>query len=170
MSISLGRAPGLPYSSLVERVITSGLASRLFGADPARALALLRAAWPLAVGPELARRTEVIALEGQSLRIGVPDAGWWKGLLRMQGQILSRLREVAGDLAPRRLGFKDGLRVPPAEPPPIWTPPPVGPVPPALAAQAERIADPEIRARFLQSAARYLSRFPPPEDVSCAKP
>ncbi len=140
---------------------TSRLASQLFGADATRALALLRAAWPLAVGPELARRTEVLALEGGSLRIGVPDAGWRKGLLRMQGQILSRLREVAGDLAPRRLGFKDGLRTPVADPEPVPPSPPRRPVPAGLAAEAERIADPEVRARFLETAARYLSRSTP---------
>ena len=37
------------------------LVARLFGASPPRTLALLRATWPLAAGPELARRTEVLA-------------------------------------------------------------------------------------------------------------
>src|SRR5574341_1196686 len=37
------------------------LAARLFGTKPEHTLALLRAAWPSAVGDELARRTEVAA-------------------------------------------------------------------------------------------------------------
>ena len=135
----------------------SDLAAKLFGSDPARVLTLLRAAWPLAVGPELARRTEVIALEGSTLRIGVPDAGWRKGLLRMQREILARLHQVAGDLTPRRLGFKDGCAPRPAEPKP--TPPAAATTeaPPAVVAAAEQIEDAEIRARFLETAARYLA-------------
>src|SRR6185436_9490739 len=93
----------------MERISGRSLAARLFGASPARTLALLEAAWPLAVGPELARRTEVLGIEGGTLRIRVPDAGWRKVLHRMQPQILAHLREIAGDLAPRRMGFVDGM-------------------------------------------------------------
>jgi hypothetical protein len=135
----------------LERAAPMGLAARLFGSTPERTLALLRAAWPRVVGPELARRTEVIALEGDSLRIRVPDAGWRKGLLRMRREILGRLRELAGDLAPRRLGFTEGFPTGTAP-----TPPPS----PALSAEAARIRDPELRARFLETAGRYLARTP----------
>ena len=92
----------------MERISGRSLAARLFGASPARTLALLEAAWPLAVGPELARRTEVLGIEGTTLRVRVPDAGWRKVLHRMQPQILAHLREIAGDLAPRRMGFVEG--------------------------------------------------------------
>jgi len=92
----------------MERISGRSLAARLFGASPARTLALLEAAWPLAVGPELARRTEVLGIEGGTLRVRVPDAGWRKVLHRMQPQILAHLREIAGDLAPKRMGFVDG--------------------------------------------------------------
>jgi predicted nucleic acid-binding Zn ribbon protein len=113
----------------MDRISGRSLAARLFGASPARTLALLHAAWPLAVGPELARRTEVLGLEGGTLRLRVPDARWRKALHRMQPQILAQLRELAGDLAPRRMGFTEG-----------------------------QIADPEIRERFVAAAARYLAR------------
>src|SRR5688572_30900213 len=83
----------------MERISGRSLAARLFGASPARTLALIEAAWPLAVGPELARRTEVLGIEGGTLRVRVPDAGWRKVLHRMQPQILGHLREIAGDLA-----------------------------------------------------------------------
>ena len=92
----------------MERISGRSLAARLFGASPARTLALIEAAWPLAVGPELARRTEVLGIEGGTLRVRVPDAGWRKVLHRMQPQILAHLREIAGDLAPKRMGFVDG--------------------------------------------------------------
>ena len=99
----------------MERISGRSLAARLFGASPARTLALLEAAWPLAVGPELARRTEVLGIERGTLRVRVPDAGWRKVLHRMQPQILGHLREIAGDLAPRRMGFVEGgLRDTPA--------------------------------------------------------
>jgi len=149
----------------MERAAERDVAEQLFGATPERRLLLLRAAWPRAVGPELARRTEVVALEGNALRIRVPDAGWRKGLLRMRHEILGRLRRIAGGLAPRALGFVEARPAPipvPAEPSaPVPSEPP--PPAPALVAEAARIADPELRNRFLESAARYLGRFKPRE-------
>jgi hypothetical protein len=134
------------------------LARRLFGAVPARTLALMRAAWPRAVGPDLARRTEVVALEGTTLRIRVPDARWRKELHRMQPDILARLRAMTGELAPRRLGFMEGPvagetsgdrpRPPALEP---------DPAPAAVVAGAAAL-DPDLRAQFLEVAARYLDR------------
>jgi hypothetical protein len=137
------------------------LAARLFGARPEHRLALLRAAWPAAVGPELARRTEVVALDRGILRVKVPDARWQRSLLRMRGDILARLRSVAGGAAPWGLGFVAG-RVP--EPPAPVPPPPPVPTPPApesVLGAADAIPDPETRARFVASAARYLARFRP---------
>src|SRR5512143_1233596 len=84
------------------------LMARLFGASPPRTLALLRATWPLAAGPELARRTEVLAIEGDTLRVRVTDATWRKELLKVRGTLLGRLRRVAGPLAPARLAFCEG--------------------------------------------------------------
>src|SRR5262249_3379687 len=114
-------------------------------------------------GPDLARRTELLAIERDTLRLRVPDVRWRKVLHRMQHEILGRLRDVAGDLAPRRLGFTEGPAAAPepAEPaaPDAVTPAATPPEAPAAVAQAAiAIDDPELRARFLQSAARYLSR------------
>src|SRR5256885_797121 len=92
----------------MDRVSGLALAARLFGGSPERTLALLRASWPLAVGQELARRTEVIGVERGTLRVRVPDAGWRKALHRMQPQILRRLRQLTGELAPRRMGLLEG--------------------------------------------------------------
>jgi hypothetical protein len=144
----------------LQHPVTVSLARRLFGAVPARTLALVRAAWPHAVGPELASRTEVVTLEGSTLRIRVPDARWRKELHRMQREILARLRVTTGELAPRRLGFVEGPVAPGSTP----SPRPgaevrvVDPAPPALVAEAAAGLDPELRERFLEVAARYLDR------------
>jgi hypothetical protein len=146
----------------LQRPLTVGLARRLFGAVPARTLALVRAAWTRAVGTDLARRTEVVALEGTTLRIRVPDARWRKELHRMQPEILARLRETTGELAPRRLGFMEGPvatvanAAAAAEPARAEAPAPA-PLPASVVAGALAL-DPDLRARFLEVAARYLER------------
>jgi len=133
------------------------LAQKLFGASPGAKLALIRAFWPLAVGSDTARRTEVVALEGRTLRIRVPDARWRKVLHRMQREILARLFASIGDLAPTQLSFVEApvadLPPPPAVPELTLRPPS-----PGLVAGAATIVDPELRERFLSTAARYLSR------------
>jgi len=148
----------------MEHAGTRDVVQQLFGATPERRLALLRAAWPGAVGPELARRTEVITLDGDALRIRVPDATWRKGLLRMRRDILLRLHRVAGSLAPRQLGFVEGGGDGPpgrAEVRALLPAAPAATPSRALLAEAERILEPELRARFLETAARYLERFKP---------
>ena len=153
----------------LDRAPNIVMASRLFGTKGPSTLALLRAAWPHAVGHEVARRSELLSLEGRTLRVRVPDAGWRRVLHRMQPEILARLRHLAGDLAPARLGFSEaapsvgpgpaveGPREKPA--PARETHGPSAAAPASVAAEAEAIADPEIRAGFLNAAARYLSRL-----------
>jgi hypothetical protein len=146
----------------MDRPRDPDLAARLFGARPEHTLALLRAAWPVAVGPELAHRTEVVALDHGVLRVKVKDARWQRTLLRMRPDILSRLRDVAAGAAPRGLGFVVGALAAPPEP--KVAAPPAAPPAPASAAvvlAAAAIPDPEVRARFLAAAARYLARFAP---------
>ncbi len=143
----------------MQRPRNSELAARLFGARPEHTLALLRAAWPSAVGEELARRTQVVALDRGVLRVMVPDVRWQRSLLRVRGDILSRLRAVAGRASPRTLGFVTG---PVADPAPAAEPAAaVEPVelPASVSEAAASIPDPELRARFLEAARGYLSRF-----------
>lgn len=146
----------------LSRAATTGLAARLFRPGTPQSLALLRATWPLAVGPELARRTELLAIEGTTLRVRVPDARWRKVLHRMQREILAQLSELAGDaLTPRRMSFTEGPlaateAAPAAAVAPVAGPPPLAP--PSLVDGAQAIADPEIRDRFLRTAAGYLAR------------
>lgn len=145
----------------LEKPDHRGLVRRLFPPGSRQRLELVRAAWPLAVGPDLARRTEVLALEGRTLRVRVPDAGWRKVLHRMRGHILARMAAVAGEAAPDRLGFQEeplGTRQPQpaAAAPPVAEP--VAPPPPAVVHGADAIADPELRRAFIETAARYLAR------------
>jgi hypothetical protein len=139
-----------------------GLAARLFQAGPAR-LALLKSAWPHAVGSELARRTEVLALEGRTLRVRVPDAGWRKVLHRMQPQIVRRLRDITGELGPSRLGFSEGqvATAPEEKPVPSAADRGLAPLDAEVAAAAATITDAELREVFTAAAARYLSRVRP---------
>jgi hypothetical protein len=145
----------------MKPVASPGLGARLFAPGTPAATALLRAAWPLAVGADLGQRTEVTGIDNGTLRVRVPDARWRKVLHRMRREILARLRETAGPAAPYRLGFVEGPLsfVPPvsAEPAPPRTPPSP---PSSVVGAAEAIEDPARRARFLESAARYLDRFP----------
>jgi hypothetical protein len=144
----------------MDRARDPDLAARLFGARPEHTLALLRAAWPVAVGPDLARRTEVVALDRGILRVKVPDARWQRTLQRMRGPILSRLRGVAGGAAPRGLGFVDGpMRVAPETAPPPPSPAESPPPPRTVLEAAGAIPDSDLRARYLATAARYLARY-----------
>ena len=146
----------------MDRARDPGLAARLFGDDPARGLALMRAAWPTVVGPELARRTEVVAFDSGVLRVSVPDETWRQGLARMRRDLLGRLHGIAGAAAPRSLGFVVEPRPtgPAAAPEAAGAEAARAPEPPvSLVEAAEAIPDSALRARFLEAAARYLARF-----------
>ncbi len=146
----------------MDRARDPDFAQRLFGAKPEHRLALMRAAWPAAVGADIARRAEVVAIDRNVLRIKVPDPRWQRTLLRMRGDILSRLRAVAGDAAPRGLGFVVGPVSEAPEPSPAL---PAAaavvprPLPAGVAEAAEGIADRELRVLFLDAASLYFARF-----------
>lgn len=141
----------------LQQASARGLVNRLFGSGPAPRLALIRAFWPAAVGADVARRTEIVALEGRCLRVRVPDARWRKVLHRMQREIVSRLWSAIGELAPSQLSFVEEPVAERPVAPPVPERPAAAP-PEALVASAAAIADPELRARFLSTAARYLDR------------
>lgn len=144
----------------MKRTSPNDRAAHLFGASPGRRLMLLKAAWVAAVGSDLARRSEVVALDGDLLRIRVPDGTWRRSLWRMRKDLLARLRKIAGSAAPRTLGFSEGQVTaslePEAPPPP---PSVIAPLPAIVAEAAEQIEDAEIRERFREAAGRYFGRF-----------
>ena len=154
----------LPYARrmALTRAGATDTAARLFGGAPERVRALLGAAWPLAVGPELSRRTEVLGVERGTLRIRVPDARWRTVLHGMQPEILRRLREIAGSLAPWRIGYVEGGMKDAGPLPAAEASLPLVDLPSAVAAPAAAISDEEIRVRFVATAAKYLGRQRPP--------
>jgi hypothetical protein len=131
----------------------------LFGRSAQSRLSLLRALWPRIVGTDLASRTALLELRGDTLCVRVGDARWMKVLHGMRRTILSRLAEAAGGLAPRRLGFLEGHPPPPLEASPevpaVDQPDPPSP---ALRGAAAAIPDAELRELFVQTARRYLGR------------
>jgi hypothetical protein len=139
-------------------------AAGLFGSTVTARVALLRALWPLAVGRDIAQRSDVVAMAADVMHVRVADARWRQVLFRMRREILFKLRQAAGDLAPRRLGFLEGVaRARPAPPTPVPAPDPFlerapAPLPAAVAAAARAIDDPVLRERFEQAATRYLER------------
>jgi len=146
---------------MLRKAISSETAAELFGAE--RTLLLLRATWPLAVGPRLAERTEVVAVEGRTLIVRIPDGRWRKILHRLRREILQALRQAAGPRAPHALGFVEAKAA--AAPGPVAAADvarPVrvaeGAVPSGSVSGAESIADPEIRSLFEGAASRYLAR------------
>jgi hypothetical protein len=147
----------------MQRAVSPSLAARLFGGDPAQRLALLRALWPQAVGPELARRSEVIGLEKGTLRVRVADARWRKEIHRMRADVLKHLRRLAGELTPYRMGLQEGLLSSPqdAARPPADEARPAAPLPPALRKAAEAIGDEEIRTAFIHTVGRALHASAP---------
>ena len=143
-----------------ERAMTPDAGLAVFRAGSPGALALLRAVWPSVVGPELSQRTEVLGIVDDTLRIGVPDARWRTALHKLQPTILRGLRERAGELAPKRLGFVEGVtpsKAPERRRTAVQVPAEPVSVSAALAGEAQAIADPEIRNAFLETAARYLA-------------
>jgi hypothetical protein len=143
---------------VLSRAASPSLATRLFGA-PGPRLALLRAAWPKVVGNEIARRSEVVSLEGRTLNLRVVDPRWQKVLHRMQGQIRARLADIAGDLAPARLGFIVGpVASVGHDGPEKHLRPTTTEAPALVVAAAASIEDVELRETFLRSAALYLEK------------
>lgn len=64
------------------------------------------AAWPVAVGKTIARRTTAVNLVRSRLVIQVEDATWQRQLWSLRGQILSRLAEALGRTVVEQLEFR----------------------------------------------------------------
>lgn len=123
----------------------------------ATALALCKAAWPQAVGARLAGRTEVLGLDHGMLLVAVPDSRWRRILHRLQREILSRMWAVAGGFAPRRLGFVERPTSLPEPAADLLLEPP-RPLPEVVQLAADTIGDTELKARFEETARRYMAR------------
>jgi hypothetical protein len=134
------------------------MAERIFGGSPQATLELLRAVWPVAVGPEMARRSSVAAVAGRTLVVRVPDARWHRVMLRLRPQIVRSLHRAAGALAPPGLAFIEGHAAEEGSMPRPVLPPPPRPLGAEILDAAAAIPDEALRSAFLDAAARYLTR------------
>lgn len=55
--------------------------------------ALLKKLWPTLIGERLAQSAKVVAIQGSTLVINVPDRVWRKQLLSMKSALLERINE-----------------------------------------------------------------------------
>lgn len=74
---------------------------------------LLRAVWPQAIGRRIAAHTRLVSIrqteKGAHLVVEVEDAVWRSQLETMSGQILGRLREIAGEESIDSVEFRLGV-------------------------------------------------------------
>jgi predicted nucleic acid-binding Zn ribbon protein len=75
-------------------------------AAPRTALAATQAAWSTAVGEQLAAVATPVSERSGTLTVECVEAVWVQELDLMQAQLLERLREELGELAPQALRFR----------------------------------------------------------------
>jgi hypothetical protein len=127
--------------------------------DRIYSLELIGLKWPLAVGSELATRSEAASFEDGVLTIRVTDAAWGRMIMKLQAEIRSRLNAAMGFRAVKRIRFvRDGKPLSVPAPPPAEDSP-LGPVEPpeSLRQAAEGLQDAELGELMLRTAARYLA-------------
>jgi predicted nucleic acid-binding Zn ribbon protein len=73
---------------------------------PQTPLAALQAAWPEAVGAQLAAVAVPVSEQAGTLTIECADTVWAQELDLMQEALLERLREAVGEQAPQALRFR----------------------------------------------------------------
>lgn len=132
---------------------------------PAGSIGRLVETWPAAVGDSIARNAwPARVVRDGTLHVATSSSAWAFELTQLAPTILARVRELAGDDAPRKLRFAPG---PLPEPPLPRTseeraaPPKASP---QMRAEADRIAAPvadeELRELIARAAAASLSKPP----------
>jgi len=130
---------------------------------PGGSIAGVVAAWPAAVGDEVARNAWPSRVSRDStLVVNTASSAWAFELTQLQSVVLEQLVAVLGEGAPRALRFVPGpLPEPPAPAAEPARPQPLEPSPDSLAAAAEltsEIADDDLRTRIARAAALSLER------------
>ena len=105
------------------------------------------AAWPMAVGKTIARRTTALTLVRNRLVIQVEDKTWQRQLFGLRGQIINRLSEALGRTIVEELEFR--IAVPQRKPVQVEM------APALFADEADSIVDPMFR--HIYKAARRKS-------------
>lgn len=88
------------------RPAAEALRAALDRAAPKTPLAALQGAWAVAVGEAVAAVAQPVSERDGAAVIDCADAVWAEELDLMQGQLLERLREQMGELAPSALRFR----------------------------------------------------------------
>jgi predicted nucleic acid-binding Zn ribbon protein len=88
------------------RPAANALQAALQRAAPKTPLAAVQAAWPSAVGEQLAAVAIPVSERAGTLTIECADTVWAQELDLMQGSLLERLREAVGERAPQALRFR----------------------------------------------------------------
>jgi hypothetical protein len=118
------------------------------------------AAWLIAVGGPIRKITAPVRLERKALIVAVPDATWRTQLMSMRGHALFKLNSLLGGPLVTTIEYvinPDLIVSEPSAPAVVEFRAPEEQALP-LHAQADRIADPEIRAAFLRAAGKCLER------------
>ena len=127
--------------------------------DEAREQAVF-AAWFVAVGGPIRKVTAPVRLERKSLIVAVPDPTWRNQLMSMRGQALFKVNSLLGTPLVTTIEYVINpeliVREPEVSREVRFTAPEKQALP--LRGQANRIADPEIRATFLRAAGKCLER------------
>jgi hypothetical protein len=127
--------------------------------DEAREQAVF-AAWFVAVGGPIRKVTAPVRLERKTLIVAVPDPTWRNQLMSMRGQALFKLNSLLGTPLVTAIEYvinPDLIVREPEVPREVRFSAPEKQALP-LRGQADRIADPEIRATFLRAAGKCLER------------
>lgn len=147
---------------MIERIGTS-VKRELDRFGPAAGMADLVAAWPDAVGEQIARNAwpARIARDG-TLHVATSSSSWAFELAQLEATLRERLTAALGDAAPPRLRFAPG-RLPELSAEPSRGPKTAPPAPSAEArAEAERltaeITDTELRKLVAKAASMSLAR------------
>ncbi len=127
--------------------------------DEAREQAVF-AAWFVAVGGPIRKVTAPIRLERKPLIVAVPDPTRRKQLMSMRGQALFKLNSLLGTPLVTAIEYVINPNLIVREPEVPREVKFIAPEKQArpLRGQADRIADPEIRATFLRAAGKCLER------------
>lgn len=88
------------------RPAAEALRAALDRAAPATPLAAAQAAWVEAVGERVAAVARPVSERDGALVVACSDPVWTEELELLQGQLLGRLEEVLGDLAPEKIRFR----------------------------------------------------------------
>jgi predicted nucleic acid-binding Zn ribbon protein len=95
----------------LPRPAATAFRAALRGGAPLTPLAAVQSAWSEAVGEQISAVTEPVGERGGTVVVACDDAVWAGELDLLQDDLLARLRERLGDLAPKGLRFEvKGLR------------------------------------------------------------